>query len=52
VPELFRPGLDAFQTALALGETVAHLNRLRNLGQVSRTTDAEGKLHFQDTSSS
>jgi glyoxylase-like metal-dependent hydrolase (beta-lactamase superfamily II) len=52
VPELFRPGLDAFQTALALGETVAHLNHLRNLDQVSRTTGADGKLRFQDISSS
>lgn len=48
IPDLFRPGLDPFQTALALGEVIAHLNRLSNLGQLSRATGADGLIRFKE----
>jgi hypothetical protein len=34
---LFRPGLDAHQITFAIGESIAHLNRLASLGLVERT---------------
>jgi glyoxylase-like metal-dependent hydrolase (beta-lactamase superfamily II) len=34
---LFRPGLDAHQATFAIGESIAHLNRLASLGLVERT---------------
>ena len=49
VPDLFRPGLDAFQSALALGEVIAHLNRLTKRGQTSRDIGPNGLIRFQDT---
>jgi len=47
LPVLFKRDLDLHQTFFALGETVAHLNRLWHSGQLRRTRDAEGIWRFQ-----
>jgi glyoxylase-like metal-dependent hydrolase (beta-lactamase superfamily II) len=46
VPVMFRRELDSFQTALALGEALAHLNHLTHAGRLSRTVDADGIARF------
>ena len=49
LPKLFRPGLDPFQSALALGEVIAHLNWLTKRGQVVRETGPDGFIRFEDS---
>ncbi|MFP6758630.1 MAG: MBL fold metallo-hydrolase [Alphaproteobacteria bacterium] len=49
LPKLFRPGLDPFQSALALGEVIAHLNWLTKRGQVVRETGPDGLIRFEDS---
>lgn len=44
---LFPRVLDMQQIGFALGETLAHLNRLRRLGRIGRTLDAEGRYRFE-----
>ncbi len=46
LPLLFKRPLDAHQTTFALGEAVAHLNRLWHAGQLVRTRDAQGVWRF------
>ncbi|MDR0478031.1 MAG: MBL fold metallo-hydrolase [Desulfobulbaceae bacterium] len=47
LPTLFKRPLDLHQTTFALGETVAHLNRLWYSGQLRRSRDAAGIWRFQ-----
>jgi len=44
---MFPRKLDPFQTMFAIGETVAHLNRLVRTGEVRRGRDAEGRFRFE-----
>ena len=49
LPKLFKPGLDSFQTALALGEVITHLNRRTKLEHVVRETGPDGLIRFEDS---
>jgi glyoxylase-like metal-dependent hydrolase (beta-lactamase superfamily II) len=51
VPVMFRRELDSFQTALALGEVLAHLNHLTGAGRLSRTVATGGVTRFGPPSS-
>jgi glyoxylase-like metal-dependent hydrolase (beta-lactamase superfamily II) len=44
---LFDRALDRHQTGFAIGETLAHVNRLAAVGQVATTTDADGVWRVQ-----
>ncbi len=46
---MFPRKLDPFQTMFAIGETVAHLNRLVRAGEVRRERDANGRFRFELT---
>ncbi|WGF86990.1 MBL fold metallo-hydrolase [Marinivivus vitaminiproducens] len=46
---LFSRELDMQQIGFALGETLAHLNRLRRMGRIERTTDEDGLYRFRVT---
>lgn len=46
ISTMFRRPLDPFQTFLALGETLAHLNYLARKGVLSRATGADGVVRF------
>lgn len=46
LPVLFKRALDVHQTTFAMGEAVAHLNRLWRSGQMQRTQDANGVYRF------
>ncbi|MDP6351676.1 MAG: MBL fold metallo-hydrolase [Alphaproteobacteria bacterium] len=50
VPVLFRRALDVHQTALAIGEALAHLHCLVGQGRLTRTRDDDGVVLFQRTS--
>ena len=43
---MFRRTLDPFQTFLALGETLAHLNYLARKGVLTRAVGADGVVRF------
>jgi glyoxylase-like metal-dependent hydrolase (beta-lactamase superfamily II) len=47
VPVMFRRPLDAHQLTFAMGEALAHLHKLWFDGILTRTTDSEGRIHFQ-----
>ncbi len=47
VPKLFRRELDQFQTVLALGETLAHLNYLAFDGRLAWESDGQGIMRYQ-----
>jgi glyoxylase-like metal-dependent hydrolase (beta-lactamase superfamily II) len=49
LPVLFRRSLDAHQTMFAMGESIAHLNRLEHAGRVRRHRDAAGTTLFVAT---
>lgn len=46
LPEMFDRPLDGHQLAFAMGETIAHLNHLRNRGALERVNDAAGTHRF------
>ncbi|WP_343630043.1 MBL fold metallo-hydrolase [Roseateles sp.] len=46
LPMMFRRPLDLHQTTFAMGEAVAHLNRLWLAGTLTRTLDADGVYRF------
>ena len=46
LPMMFRRPLDLHQTTFAMGEAVAHLNRLWLAGSLTRTLDADGVYRF------
>lgn len=46
LPMMFRRPLDLHQTTFAMGEAVAHLNRLWLSGQLRRSLDADGIYRF------
>lgn len=46
LPVMFRRPLDLHQMTFAMGEAVAHLNRLWLAGQLRRTLDADGIYRF------
>jgi glyoxylase-like metal-dependent hydrolase (beta-lactamase superfamily II) len=46
LPTLFRRVPRGFHRLLAIGEAVAHLNYLRGRGQVVRSVDPSGIVHF------
>lgn len=46
IATMFRRPLDPFQTFLALGETLAHLNYLARKGVLDRATGADGVVRF------
>ncbi len=43
---LFPRALDTHQTMFAMGEAIAHLNRLEKNGRLARSVDAEGVVRF------
>ncbi len=47
LPVLFPRALDLHQTTFAMGEAVAHLNRLWLGGRLQRTRDADGVFRFR-----
>jgi glyoxylase-like metal-dependent hydrolase (beta-lactamase superfamily II) len=47
VPVLFRRQLDAHQLGFAIGETLAHVQHLVNLGRLSRGTRADGVYTYR-----
>ncbi len=49
IATMFRRELDPFQTFLALGETLAHLNYLARKGAMVRATGADGVVRFAAT---
>lgn len=49
VPVLFRRKLDAHQLGFAVGETLAHVQHLLNLGRLSRGTRADGVYTYRRT---
>lgn len=44
---LFPRALDTHQTMFAMGEAIAHLNRLEKAGRLTRSVDAEGVVRFK-----
>ena len=44
---LFPRALDTHQTMFAMGEAIAHLNRLEKAGRLTRSVDAEGVIRFK-----
>jgi glyoxylase-like metal-dependent hydrolase (beta-lactamase superfamily II) len=46
VPVLFRRPLDLQQRYFAMGEAIAHLNRLWHAGRIARSTAADGSVRF------
>ena len=44
---LFPRALDTHQTMFAMGEAIAHLNRLEKAGRLTRCVDAEGVIRFK-----
>ena len=46
VPVLFRRELDLQQRFFAMGEAIAHLNRLWHAGRLARRVAADGSLRF------
>jgi hypothetical protein len=46
LPTLFERELDAHQTMFAMGEAIAHLNRLEQAGRVTRSEDRHGRIRF------
>jgi len=46
VPVLFRRRLDLQQTSFAMGEAIAHLNRLWHAGRVERIVGDDGSVRF------
>jgi glyoxylase-like metal-dependent hydrolase (beta-lactamase superfamily II) len=46
VPVLFKRALDDHQFMFAIGETLAHLNRLWHQGVLQRVADAQGQYQF------
>ena len=49
LPALFPRELDAHQTMFAMGEAIAHLNRLVETGRLERLPPAEGVIRFRRT---
>jgi glyoxylase-like metal-dependent hydrolase (beta-lactamase superfamily II) len=49
LPVLFKRKLDGHQMMFAMGEAVAHLNRLMYAGRLKRTLGPDGVLRFQRT---
>ena len=47
---LFPRALDTHQTMFAMGEAIAHLNRLEQTGRLTRSVDAEGVIRFKRVS--
>ncbi|MGE5201280.1 MAG: hypothetical protein ACM3O6_04375 [Acidobacteriota bacterium] len=47
VPVLFRRKLDAHQLGFAIGETLAHVQHLVNLGRLSRGMRADGVYTYR-----
>ena len=43
---LFARDLDTHQTMFAMGEAIAHLNRLERAGRIQRIEDAHGMVRF------
>jgi glyoxylase-like metal-dependent hydrolase (beta-lactamase superfamily II) len=46
LPTLFERELDAHQTMFAMGEAIAHLNRLEHAGRLTRSEDRRGRIRF------
>ena len=46
LPVMYGRPLRGFHRFLALGETVAHLNYLWHAGDLKRTVDDAGRIHF------
>ncbi len=46
LPVMYGRPLRGYHRFLALGETVAHLNYLWHAGDLARTVDAAGRIHF------
>ncbi|EXI68391.1 MAG: hydroxyacylglutathione hydrolase [Candidatus Accumulibacter adjunctus] len=46
LPTLFERELDAHQTMFAMGEAIAHLNRLEHAGRVTRREERDGRILF------
>jgi glyoxylase-like metal-dependent hydrolase (beta-lactamase superfamily II) len=46
IPVLFARELDTQQRFFAMGETIAHLNRLWHAGRIERRVDADGAIRF------
>ncbi|MCM8610642.1 MBL fold metallo-hydrolase [Accumulibacter sp.] len=46
LPTLFERELDAHQTMFAMGEAIAHLNRLEHAGRVTRSEESDGRIVF------
>jgi glyoxylase-like metal-dependent hydrolase (beta-lactamase superfamily II) len=49
VPVLFKRELDAHQLGFAIGETLAHLQRLRTAGRIRRETSPDGVWIYERT---
>ncbi|WP_404977070.1 hypothetical protein [Accumulibacter sp.] len=48
-PSLFPRDLDTHQTMFAMGEAIAHLNRLERSGRLLRSESADGVIRFVRT---
>jgi hypothetical protein len=46
LPTLFERELDAHQMMFAMGEAIAHLNRLEHAGRVTRREERDGRILF------
>ncbi|MFZ2854694.1 MAG: MBL fold metallo-hydrolase [Rhodocyclaceae bacterium] len=46
LPTLFARELDTHQTMFAMGEAIAHLNRLEHAGKLVRTQDGDGVIRY------
>ncbi len=46
LPVMYGRPLRGYHRFLALGETVAHLNYLWHAGDLERTVDDAGRIHF------
>ncbi|HRD89380.1 MAG TPA: MBL fold metallo-hydrolase [Accumulibacter sp.] len=46
LPMLFARELDTHQTMFAMGEAIAHLNRLEHAGRVMRSEEGDGRIRF------
>lgn len=46
LPVLFRPNLDGHQISFAMGEALAHLNHLVQLGEIRRIESRDGLIRF------